>query len=310
MSSPPFLLRLEEDLGATSAGSWSEGSLGAETEAGPIWSLVEGTEIVAFDVCWALQASGFLFSISRSIFRTKYFPYCDPARFCSWEESDLAIFSCSEVVFSVRCPVRTAVHTYLEIRVGSRPHPVTNPAADPIVHEFMEMAHESQHEFILRPVRDSRRFKDRVEDTRTRWMVGHRNQVGDRERIYTVVHVFRTCIVPREQSVDTPIKQRGVMRGCHAHHRTHQQGTLCLRLDHTRLPVRETLGPFLSSQGLACILWGRLFRLDPILLRDNRQTRLNEEFGVSTEIVVRCRTQGASNSRSSGVLSSNAEHTA
>lgn len=100
ISSPPFRLRLEESLDVASTLGCSEGPSGAKTETDSVWPLVEGTEIAPFDDCWALQASGSLFSNSRFIFRTKYFPYCDPARFCSWEDSDFAIFSCSGGVVS------------------------------------------------------------------------------------------------------------------------------------------------------------------------------------------------------------------
>ena len=67
---------------------------------------------------------------------------------------------------------------YLEIRVGPGPHPIANPAPNPIIHELVKVAHESQHEFVPRPLRNRRRFKDRVEDARTCWMVSHRDQVG------------------------------------------------------------------------------------------------------------------------------------
>ena len=60
----------------------------------------------------------------------------------------------------------------------------------------MEVAHEPQHEFVPCPVRNRRRLKDRVEDARTCWMMSHRNQVGYRERIDTVVRavVFRAYV--------------------------------------------------------------------------------------------------------------------
>ena len=67
---------------------------------------------------------------------------------------------------------------YLEIRVRPGPHPIANPAPDPIVHELVKMAYKSQHEFVPRPLWNRRRFKDRVEDAGTCWMVSHRDQVG------------------------------------------------------------------------------------------------------------------------------------
>lgn len=80
ISSPAFLLRLDECLGDVTVECCSESFLGVETGIGLAW---EGVGASFFDDCWTLQASGSLFNSSRFIFRTKYFPYCDPAKVCS-----------------------------------------------------------------------------------------------------------------------------------------------------------------------------------------------------------------------------------
>ena len=83
----------------------------------------------------------------------------------------------SWLVFSVEYD-RCSMASYLKIRVGPGPHPVTNPAPDPIVHKLMKMPNESQHEFVPYPLRNRRRFKYGVKDARTCPMVSHRDQVG------------------------------------------------------------------------------------------------------------------------------------
>ena len=83
ISSPSPFPRLDGSLGGTSVEGFSDDFSGEEMGTDFAWPSGGEIEASLFDACRVLQASGSLFSNSEFIFRTKYFPYCDPAKFCS-----------------------------------------------------------------------------------------------------------------------------------------------------------------------------------------------------------------------------------